>query len=381
MVFAIVFVVVQFSAFAYSPRLVIMFANNPALFHALGLFFATFSYSLVTLLWTDRERSGAVPLLSSGLVVCLLIASMVAFITLIRSLGDLQIHNVLQVISAQGRAVIRTMFPHVGHEADITSRTEIGAPPDLAAATQTLTYSGAPRVIARLDIAALAQLAQSVDAVVTRECAVGDTVIEDSVLLHVHGATRQLRERALRRAIHLTKSRTFEQDPKYAIRLLVDIAIRALSPAVNDPTTAVQVLDHIEDLLRRLGRRQLDAGRAYDADGKLRLIFPVPTWQDYLALSFDEIRQFGATSVQVARRLRSALVELGNVVAVPEYREAVKRYLDHLDIGVGRSNFDDQDRLAALEEDRQGLGLSRKRTGVSAQPAGIKAPPRLPVPR
>src|SRR4029077_4464554 len=109
-----------------------------------------------------------------------------------------------------------------------------------------------------------------------------------------------LAQQALMRAVHLTTIRTFEQDPKYAIRLLVDIAIRALSPAINDPTTAVQALDQIEDLLRRLGRRQLDAGYARDATGSIRVIFPVPTWQDYLALSFDEIRQFGATSVQVA---------------------------------------------------------------------------------
>jgi uncharacterized membrane protein len=95
-----------------------------------------------------------------------------------------------------------------------------------------------------------------------------------------------------------------------AIRLLVDIAIRALSPAVNDPTTAVQALDQIEDLLRRLGCRQLEAGYALDAAGKIRVIFPVPTWQDYLALAFDEIRQFGAASIQVDRRLRTALIGL-----------------------------------------------------------------------
>ena len=156
--------------------------------------------------------------------------------------------------------------------------------------------------------------------------------------------------------------RTFEQDPKYPIRLLVDIAIRALSPAINDPTTAVQALDQIEDLLRRLGRRELDAGRAFDASGQVRLIFPVPTWQDYLELSFDEIRHFGAKSVQVIRRLRAALVGLADAVTVEERRAAILRYLDHLNLGVGRSEFDDLDQAAALQEDRQGLGLSRRRS-------------------
>ena len=118
------------------------------------------------------------------------------------------------------------------------------------------------------------------------------------------------------RAIHLERQRTFEQDPKYPIRLLVDIAIKALSPAINDPTTAVQTIDQIEDLLRRLGGRQLDAGRVRDDKNDLRLVFPVPNWEDYLILAFDEIRLYGATSVQVMRRLRSALVGLREALAV-----------------------------------------------------------------
>jgi uncharacterized membrane protein len=216
-------------------------------------------------------------------------------------------------------------------------------------------------VIAAFDLPALVRLAQSADAVVAIEGGVGETLVEDAVLLRVHGAARKLPERSLMRTIRLASSRTFEQDPKYAIRLLVDIAIRALSPAVNDPTTAVQALDQIEDLLRRLGRRQLDAGCARDATGTVRVVFPVPTWQDYLALSFDEIRQFGAASIQVGRRLRAALVGLGESIAVEERRAAVRRYLEHLNLGIGRSSFDDQDRAAALQADRQGLGLPRKR--------------------
>ena len=183
-------------------------------------------------------------------------------------------------------------------------------------------------------------------------------------------AAQRLPEPALTRAIRLATSRTFEQDPKYAIRLLVDIAIRALSPAINDPTTAVQALDQIEDLLRRLGRRQLDAGYARDTTGTIRVTFPMPTWEDYLALSFDEIRQFGASSVQVVRRLRSALVGLSETIAAEDRRKAVLQYLDHLNRGVGRSTFDGQDQAAALLEDRQGLGLSRKRREPKPPSAG-----------
>ena len=360
-VFAIAFVVVQFSALAYSPRLVVMFANDPTLFHTLGIFFATFTYSLVVLMWTDRAGSGTVPLISTQLVTVLLIISMIAFAKLIQNLSNLQIHNVLQFTGARGRAVIRTMFVPIADSATGAQQDAVDAASDLGPVTQTLTYFGEPRVIARLDIGALVRLAQTTDAVLVLDCGVGETLVEGSVLMHVHGGTMPFAERVLMRTVRLANSRTFEQDPKYAIRLLVDIAIKALSPAINDPTTAVQALDQIEDLLRRLGRRELDAGRAFDTNGVLRLIFPVPTWQDYLALAFDEIRQFGGMSVQVMRRLRAVLVGLADTVTVEERRAEVTRYLDHLSLDIGRSDFDDLDQAAALQEDRQGLGLSRKR--------------------
>jgi uncharacterized membrane protein len=190
--------------------------------------------------------------------------------------------------------------------------------------------------------------------------AVGDTVVEGMPLLRVHGGTGPLSERALRRFVKLGAERTFEQDPKYAIRLLVDVAIRALSPAINDPTTAVQALDQVEDLLVRLGRRSLDAGLSRDAQGKLRLVFPVPSWEDFVLLAFDEIRFYGASSIQVMRRMRALLQDLTEHVPPPR-REALERYLARVDKGI-RKNFEDvDDRNDALERDRQGLGLARER--------------------
>ena len=131
----------------------------------------------------------------------------------------------------------------------------------------------------------------------------------------------------LRSPVQLERERTFEQDPKYALRLLVDIAIKALSPAVNDPTTAVQTLDQIEDLVRRLGSRRLEMGQVQDETGAVRVMFPTPTWEDFLSLAFDEIRFYGATSLQVMRRLRTALYDLVNVVG-PERQQAIRHYLE-----------------------------------------------------
>ncbi len=358
-VFAIAFVTVQFSAVAYSPRLVAMFADDPVLYHTMGIFFATFTYSLVALIWTDRGGSGVVPYISTLLVTLLLIISMLAFARLIQSLNNLQIQNVLQRVGAEGRAVIHTMFPVHDNASIVAAGKPASAERALGPAVQTLVYAGRPKAIARFEIARFVQLAQSVGGVVVIDCAVGDTLLDGTVLLHVHGTTTRLPESALLGAVHLSDGRTYEQDPKYALRLLVDIAIRALSPAVNDPTTAVQALDQIEDLLRRLGQARLDIGHVDDQAGKLRLVVPMPTWDDYLALSFDEIRQFGATSVQVARRLRAALTGLIDIVPLEDRREAVRHYLDHLNAAVRRSEFDDQDRIVASQEDRQGIGLSR----------------------
>src|SRR6516165_5736439 len=352
-VFAIAFVLVQFNALAYSPRLVAMFAGSPKLFHTLGIFFATFFYSLAAIAWTDRGGSGRVPLFSTLLVAILLIVSMVAFARLVQSLNDLQIHNVLQVIGARGRSVIRARFPLIADGAD-PSREEIELPCVLGPMTQTLTYSGEPGVITRFDLDVLVRLAQNAEAVVAIECGVGDTLVEDAVLLRVHGTGRKLPEQALRQAIHVGTSRSFEQDPKYAIRLLVDIAIRALSPAVNDPTTAVQALDQIEDLLLRLGRRRLEIGTFRDAAGRRRVVVPFPSWQDFLQLAFGEISAYGATSVQVMRKMQALITDL--IAALPlERRGPLEEWHTHLKRSVVISFADADARTAALIEDRQGL--------------------------
>jgi uncharacterized membrane protein len=370
-VFSIAFVMVQFSAIAYSPRLVMWFARDPKLFHSLGVFVATFLYSLSTLAWVDRAGSGKVPLFSVLVVVILLVLSMLLFARLVQSLTDLQINNVLKLIGDRGRAGIRDMFRRLDENAagGPQSAKPIIDEKRIGPISQTLTYSGVPQTVAKLDIQSLARLAQQADAVIVMSCAVGDTTFDADPLLTVHGACRPISEQALRRAIQLRPERTFEQDPKYPLRLLVDIAIKALSPAINDPTTAVQAIDQIEDLLRRLGRRDLDAGYVSDSHAKLRLVCPMPTWEDYLTLAFDEIRQYGSTSVQVMRRLRSTLIELASASGSPDRGEAVRCYLKHLDLVIERSPLDAEDQRTARQEDRQGLGHTRKRMHPADLPA------------
>jgi uncharacterized membrane protein len=284
---------------------------------------------------------------------------MLLFSALMKGLVDLQITNVLRMIGDSGREVVHEMFQPLDQNVPFQFRggQATGDDPKLAPAVQTLTYFGAPRTIASFDIDSLVRQAQQAGAVIVMACGVGDTLVERTLLLRVHGGKTALPENELMRAVHMGFERTSEQDPKYPIRLLVDIAIKALSPAINDPTTAVQAIDQIEDLLRRLGRLDLDTGYVRDANFVLRLIFPMPTWEDYLALAFDEIRQYGADSVQVMRRLRAALMDLTDIVTAETRIEAVRRYLKQLDVTLGRSHLTADDQETARQEDRQGLGL------------------------
>jgi uncharacterized membrane protein len=361
-VFALAFVMVQFSAAAYSPRLVTWIGRDPVLFHGLGLFIATFLYAISILAWIDRYGSGWVPLFSGISIVAMMVISLMAFARLIQRLSDLQITNVLHVIGRRGREVVGEMFPprEEGGGAAAQSLRKAAEEAGQRPAAQTLRYSGEPCAVTHFQMDALVRHAEEADAVIFMECAVGDTLFDDAPLLQVRGGRQVMDENLLRKAIGLGKERSFEQDPKYPLRLLVDIAIRALSPAINDPTTAVQAIAEIEDLLLRLGRGSLDRGYIADQRGSLRLIFPTPSWEDYLTLSFDEIRQYGARSVQVLRRLRAALVcLLSDSAILAEHKTVVQLYLEHLDHVVEHSILDDLDRAMALREDRQGLGLSR----------------------
>jgi uncharacterized membrane protein len=354
-VFSIAFVMVQFSAISYSPRFAARFARDPILFHALGIFFATFTYALAATAWADRAGSGKVLAVSSVVSVALLFVSLIVFGLLMRRLGDLQVTETLRYIGDQGRRVIRQSVQGGAKRPGAAGGLPAGAP-----VVQVLRHDGPPRYVQRYDVPALVSLARQGGAAIDMECAVGDMVLDGSVMLRVLGGRAPLPEAELRRAVALGSERTFEQDPKYPIRLLVDIAIKALSPAINDPTTAVQALDQIEDLLRRLARQELAVGWAADGDDVLRLVFPVPSWSDYLSLAFDEIRVFGGTSVQVLRRMRSALVGLEETLGEGARAEEVRRYVEHMDAAIGRSGFDEYDRDSARQEDPQGLGLTRK---------------------
>ncbi|HXY04490.1 MAG TPA: DUF2254 domain-containing protein [Terriglobales bacterium] len=353
-VFSLTFLMVQFSATAYSPRLVLWIGRDPVVSHATGVFTATFLYALSALAWVDRYGSNRVPLSGMLVVSLLLIVSIIMFVGLIQRIGKLQVTQMLTFTSDQGREVIEKLYPPLDTPPSPALVESLDIP-----CTQSLFHHGHPSKVQMVGIEALVGIASRAGCVVEMVAAVGDAVLDSTPILRVFGCSSQLPEDDLRRAIRLGKERTFEQDPKYAIRLLVDIAIRALSPAVNDPTTAVQALDHIEDLLIRLGRRRLEIGAFRDVQGRLRLLVAFPAWEDFLILALDEIRFYGATSIQVMRRMMALVGELLSIVP-EERRPALLYWQERLESTVAGAFRDKEDILDASREDRQGLGSSRR---------------------
>jgi uncharacterized membrane protein len=233
--------------------------------------------------------------------------------------------------------------------------------------------SGSPMFVARaarygaiqaIDVAGLLGWSQRHDRLVVLHHAVGDFVSAHAALVEVYGdgAVDPGDAERLRRMVVLGTERTIEQDPAFAIRIMVDIADKALSAAINDPTTAVQVLNYLGEGLRMIGAADISESRFEGVTaGRRGVVIPVRSWEDYLALATTEIREYGASSIQVMRRMRSMLQEL--LEEVPERRQmAVRDELARLDATVARSFADSVDLDRARTADPQGMG--------GAQPAG-----------
>jgi uncharacterized membrane protein len=358
-VFSMAFLMIQFGSTAYSPRLAGFFLQDRVVRHALGVFIATFLYALFALSSSGvaSERVGYDLSVEVGLLAVLF--SVIMFLALMQRVTTLQVGNVLYSVGDHGREVIMASYPRLPKDNPAPDQIAAAPLPDLPAATQTIRYQGGPMAVVEIDLKQLTKMARHANAVIEVEYPIGDTVPNGAPLLRVRGGQRQLRPWQVRRAVMIGRQRTIDQDPLYAMRLIVDIAIRALSPAVNDPTTAVQAIDQLDDLLRRVGRRQLDVGYVYDRSGALRVVYPTPHWEDFLTLAVDEIRYYGATSIQVMRRLRALLEDLHEAVS-PDRRLAVEHQLIRITSSIDRSFPDVNDRRDALQADRQGIGISMR---------------------
>lgn len=357
LVFSITILVLQLASGQFSPRVLRTFLRDRTSQLTLSVFIATFAYSLLTLrvLRVDMNSQDAfVPALSVTVAFAMVLLSLGVFVYFINHIAhSIRAVTVIEAVASETRRAIEDMYPdEVGEESG-------GPQPPLpdrdADAIVRAKHQG---VVVRIDGERLMGLLTHQNLVAEIIPMVGDFMPEGAPLMRVWSLTgADVNPDRLHSTIELDRERTMEQDPMFGLRQLVDIAEKALSPGINDPTTAVQSLDQIHDLLRRLaGRRFPDVARA-DDDGLLRVVAPRPTWDDYVRLGLDEIRQYSSGSIQVIRRMRHLLEDLSATVP-PSRSAAVRLQLELLDATVDRHVADPADRDVARRASPQGHGAA-----------------------
>ncbi|MFI1467838.1 DUF2254 domain-containing protein [Streptomyces wuyuanensis] len=342
--------VVQQATGTLSPRYMRLWYRDRLQKAVLATFTGTFAFafSLLRSIETDFVPDLGVTLAGAAVAASLVLLLMY----LNRFIHNLRPVAIAALVARTGRRVI-----HQGAllAASGTLRHADGAPARPAGPV-TRVPCAAGGALQGFHPARLVALAERYDCYIVLTHPVGDFVPPGATLFEIQGSTPPP-SRELTGLVALGVERTIEQDPAFGLRILVDIAIRALSPAVNDPTTAVQVLNHIEAFLHTTGRLRL-SGRytLHDARGAPRLEVPGRSWEDFLQLAVTEVREYGAGSLQICRRLRALFDGLLDAGLSEGHLEAVRTELRRLDEAVDREYSDPDRRAAALTPDRQGIG-------------------------
>jgi uncharacterized membrane protein len=258
--------------------------------------------------------------------------------------------SIIGRVGKAGLAVIASCYPELNStETESRLRTVRGRP------GRVVVHEGSSEIVLAANVSELIRLADRSGGIIELVPQVGDFVATDEPLFRLYGGAEALEDWELRSAIAFGPERTLEQDPTFAFRIIVDIALKALSPAINDPTTAVIATDQLHRLLRGVGRRNLLTEELLGASGELRVICRTPNWEDFVHLAFTEIRLSGAHNIQVARRLRAMIENL--IETLPDYRRsALSQELTLLDREIDGRFANPEDRVLARVADSQGLG-------------------------
>jgi uncharacterized membrane protein len=305
----------------------------------------TLSFSLLR-----QVGSNQVPNIGVSVAGFLLVLSLVLFLLFF----DRFIHRLRPVAVADlvGQMALQVI-------ATVTQAAEIDTDSaEIAAGEPVLMVaSGRAGSIQAVNVHGLVTWASRHNHLLAMQAAIGDFVTTGQHLVAVFGdGAAPAKASRLQAMIALGAERTVEQDPAFAIRIMADIAVKALSAAINDPTTAVQALDHLGNVLRLLGATPLHGPLTFrDQAGTPRLLMPGRTWADYLTLAVTEIREYGCSSIQVMRRLRALLEDLQDSVR-PEHRPAVDTEIAKLDATLATGFTGSVDKDQARARDRQGIG-------------------------
>jgi uncharacterized membrane protein len=347
--FGSLLVAIQIAGGQYTPRIIAttLLRDNVIRFIV--------SYFVFTMLFTMRVLAkmggDTVHQFNTFIAVILGWGSVVFFLYLIDYAARfLRPISIVQRVGESGIAVIQNVYPETANPPGPVKTSH-----KPASAERTIAHTGTSGTVLAVDLAGLVSQAQRANGIIEFVPQVGDFVSVDEPLLRLYGGAAAIDDRHLRAAVALGTERTVDQDPTFAFRILVDIAIKALSPAINDPTTAVLAMDQLHRLLRRVGLRQLRDEEIRDAAGELRLVFRTPNWEDFVHLTCTEIRHCGAGSVQIMRRMRSMLENL--MQTLPQHRHAeLSSQLVLLDRTIEGSYAFPEDQVLARIPDPQGLG-------------------------
>lgn len=329
-VFSLLFLVVQFGSTTFTPRLN-LFRDSPIISHAFGFYLGVlvFSFTAAFAIGDEEQTTVVLPIIE---VALLLVALGLFRVLQTSAFESIQLATALDQVVRRGAQVIDGIYP-----SDVAD-----APPDAAGLEQrpvlspdvhdevhNIRWSRRAAVLQVINVPKLVQVAEQADVLIELRVLTGEVIFEGVSVARIHGRVANGLDREVLKALYVGKERTFEQDPAFALRILSDIALRALSPAVNDPATAVQALDATNSLLRLLVTRDLDIGRIPGSDGAVRLVIALPGWEDYLGLAIDEIIMFGMTSLQVGQRLERMLEDLATL-APPDRRSVVESRLQRV---------------------------------------------------
>ncbi len=260
-------------------------------------------------------------------------------------------------LAKDGLAVIDSMYPQLTSHPPLLEEL----PPPAQTPARIVAHEGHSGVLLAVNVPQLLAEARRCQGVLEVFPQVGDFVAVDEPLFLLYGGAAALDDRMLRSLVAFGGERTIDQDPTFAFRILVDIALKALSAAINDPTTAVLAIDQLHRLLREAGLRRLGGDVITDADGEMRLILRTPNWEDFVHLAFREIRKSGIGSIQIPRRLRAMGENL--IQTLPEHRHAsLRTELELLDRAIETQFVFPEDQALARIADEQGLGGARRRS-------------------
>jgi uncharacterized membrane protein len=347
--FGSLLVALQVASGQLTPRIIAtILLRNDVVRYTTGLFVFTLLFAISAVNRVQTTVFELVIFVSA----CLGILCFAAFLYLIDYAARLlRPISILALVGKTGLAVIESVYPDpsLGRNQTKVRRPKLGAP------NKIIQHLGASEIILAINLNELIVEAKKSNGVIELVPQVGDFIATDEPLFKLYGGATSLDEWKLRSTVAFGPERTMEQDPTFAYRITVDIALKALSPAINDPTTAVIAIDQLHRLLRKAGNRNLRTNEILDETGQLRVIFRTPNWEDFVHLAFTEIRHCGAQNMQIARRLRAMIENL--IQTLPKHRHAVlQRELSLLDRDIEKYFVYPEDLALARVGDSQGLG-------------------------